>query len=75
MDGLGEWWGDIVGLFFCSFVLHRFSATGRIVALVQAIRRAFDQLLEDKILRPDVDISSSPVLDVTCQLLETDGLG
>jgi hypothetical protein len=53
----------------------RFSATGRIVALVQAIRRAFDQLLEDKILRPDMDISASPVLDVTCQLLETDGLG
>jgi hypothetical protein len=45
------------------------------VALVQAIRRAFDQLLEDKILRPDVDISASPVLDVTCRLLETDGLG
>jgi hypothetical protein len=52
----------------------RFSAPGRIVALVQALRRALDSLLLEKISDPLRDISTARELDAVCQLLATDGL-
>ena len=54
----------------------RFAAPGKIVALVQALRRAFDALLLDKIDRPhECDVESSVELRAVCRLLASDGLG
>jgi len=53
----------------------RFSAPGRIVALIQLLRRQLDELLEEKIIDPSVNIYDSKVLEAAVALLNTDGLG
>lgn len=53
---------------------HRFSAPGRIAALVQALRREFDNLMDKKIAEPNFDLSGSEALRLTIQLLTTDGI-
>lgn len=53
----------------------RFSAPGRIVALIQLLRKRLDELLEEKIVDPSVNIFDSKVLEAACSLLTTDGLG
>ena len=52
----------------------KFSAPGKIVVLILSLRKAFDQLLTEKILNPEFEICESKVLEVVCQLLATDGL-
>jgi hypothetical protein len=52
----------------------RFSAPGRIVALIQLLRKRLDDLLEEKINNTDINIINSKVLNAACKLLATDGL-
>lgn len=52
----------------------QFGAPGKIVSLILSLRRAFDQLLDEKILNPEFEISESKVLEAVCLLLATDGL-
>ena len=53
----------------------RFSAPGRIVALVQGLREAVDSILEMKIVDPSFDIYSSLPLQVAVRLILSDGMG
>ena len=53
----------------------KFSAPGRLVALVGALRRELDGLLLAKMADPDLDLDSSPVLAATCRLLACNGQG
>jgi ATP-dependent RNA helicase DHX57 len=52
----------------------RFSAPGKIVAMIQLLRKKLDELLEEKINNTDINIINSKVLDAACKLLATDGL-
>jgi hypothetical protein len=53
----------------------KFSASGKLVALIQALRRALDALLTEKIENPSVDHSQHPVLVVLADMLNSaDGL-
>ena len=52
----------------------KFSAPGKIVILILSLRKAFDQLLTEKIMNPEFGIYESKVLEVVCELLATDGL-
>lgn len=52
----------------------KFTAPGRIVAIIQTARDAFDRVLQGKISDPMMDVSSSDVIEGICELLATDGL-
>jgi len=53
----------------------KFSASGKLVALIQSLRRALDALLTEKIENPGVNHQNSPVLRVVCEMLNSvDGL-
>jgi len=53
----------------------KFSASGKLVAIIQALRRALDALLTEKIENPGVNHQNSPVLRVVCEMLNSaDGL-
>ena len=51
-------------------IFIRFTAPGRIVAIIQEVRRAFDGILQSKFEDPSLDISALPVVELTCQLLD-----
>ena len=53
-----------------SLACFRFTAPGRIVAIIQEMRKAFDQILQSKFEDPSLDISTAPVVELTCQLLD-----
>jgi len=53
--------------------LH-FSSPGRVVALIEGLRQALDELLDKKIENPSLDIYSSAALKVVVRLISTDGL-
>jgi len=53
----------------------KFSAPGRLVALVQALRRAVDSLLLRKMADPSVDLNGSVELAAACRLLASGGMG
>jgi hypothetical protein len=59
----------------CCLVLgnynYRFTAPGRTVAILEEVRAAFDALLQRKFEDPGLDIAGQPVVDLTCQLLDT----
>lgn len=55
---------------FTAKSMCRYFAPGRIVALVQALRRALDGLLDAKIDDPVTDVSSSPVVRAVVELLK-----
>ena len=59
-------------IIFFTFLLAfcRFTAPGRIVAIIQEMRKAFDQILQSKFEDPSLDISTAPVVELTCQLLD-----
>ena len=52
----------------------RFSAPGRIAALVGAIRASLDAVLAAKLSNPSYDLSESSALRLATELLESDGL-
>lgn len=52
----------------------KFSAPGKLVVLILALRKSLNELLTEKILDPEFDISTSAVLDAVCLLFQTDGL-
>jgi ATP-dependent RNA helicase DHX57 len=52
----------------------RFSGPGRVVALIQGLRGALDELLELKIVDPTVDVYSNPALIATVKLISSDGI-
>jgi ATP-dependent RNA helicase DHX57 len=52
-----------------------FSAVGRVVALINALRRKLDALLDAKISNPGLQISKSDVVKTTVRIIATDGLG
>ena len=52
----------------------RFSAPGKIVALVQGIRDTLDQLLDSKIADPSIDIFSNSALQAVVKLISSDGI-
>jgi hypothetical protein len=41
------------------------------VAILEEVRGAFDALLQRKFEDPGLDIAGQPVVDLTCQLLDT----
>ena len=49
----------------------KFAASGKMVALVQALRRAFDAILTEKIENPDLDHHSNKVVKIVCNLLNS----
>ena len=52
-----------------------FSASGKLVALIQALRRALDALLTEKLENPGVDHTGNPVLSCVYDMLNSvDGL-
>jgi ATP-dependent RNA helicase DHX57 len=51
----------------------QFEAPARIAVLIRELRMKVDSLLLQKIQRPSVNISSSPVIEVLIRLLTTDG--
>lgn len=52
----------------------KFSAPGKLVVLILALRKSLNELLTEKILDPEFEISSSAILDAVCLLFQTDGL-
>ncbi len=44
-------------------------------ALIHALRREFDRILNLKIDDPSINISDNPILALAIELLDTDGLG
>ena len=52
----------------------KFSAPGKLVVLILALRKSLNELLTEKILDPEFDISTSAILDAVCLLFQTDGL-
>ena len=52
----------------------KFSAPGKLVVLILALRKSLNELLSEKILDPEFDISNSAILDAVCLLFQTDGL-
>lgn len=53
----------------------RFSAVGRIAALVNALKKRVEILLEEKVGNPEVDVASSMEARVIVKLIATDGMG
>ena len=53
----------------------RFSAVGRIAALVSALKKRVETLLEEKVGNPEVDIASSMEARAIVKLIATDGMG
>lgn len=53
-----------------SYFCRRYFAPGRVVALVRALRRALDDLLDAKIDDPTTDVSVSPVTKAVVALLK-----
>ena len=53
----------------------KFSAPGRLVALVQGLRKELDAILLKKISDPTFDLSTNSVIPVVCKLLDKNGLG
>jgi len=51
----------------------RFSASGKLVALLQALRREVDAILVQKIEQPEIDTSDNAVLRTVCNLLDSPG--
>jgi HrpA-like RNA helicase len=49
----------------------KFVASGKQVALIQATRRAFDKILNEKIENPAIDHHSNPVVKTVCALLNS----
>ena len=60
-------------IYLCLYhnTMHRFTATGRVVAIIQELRAAFDSLLQRKFDEPDTEIAGEPVIELACQLLNT----
>lgn len=52
----------------------RFSAPGRIAALVGALRSSLDAVLSAKLANPSYDLTDSAALHLATDLLESDGL-
>lgn len=55
-------------------MLNRFSAPGRIAALVDALRTSLDNVLAAKVSNPTYDLTESAALRLATELLESDGL-
>lgn len=53
----------------------KLSANARIGALIRGLRNKMDNLLSEKIKKPDIDISDTPEMRLIVSLLFTDGLG
>lgn len=53
----------------------KLSANARIGALIRGLRSRMDDLLEQKIKDPKIDISGTPEMNLIVKLLVTDGLG
>ena len=51
----------------------KFSASGKLVALIQALRRAMDDLLLEKLENAGVDHSEHPVMQSVFALLNSPG--
>ena len=57
------------------FKLHdRFSAPGKVVAIILSLRKATDSLLRLKVSEPGLNLDRSPILDLVAKLLTSDGL-
>ena len=50
-----------------------FKASAKVAAIVRAIRKQFDLVLQQKISRPDLEINSSPLFSFVVSLLSTSG--
>ena len=51
----------------------KFSASGKLVALVQALRKALNEILMEKLENPRMDHSANPVMNTVYALLNTRG--
>jgi hypothetical protein len=52
----------------------KFTVPGKIIALILSLRRKLDDLLDEKISKPELDLSRSNVLSTTVALLSSDGV-
>ena len=57
--------------YLINYLIDRFTAAGRIVAIVQELRKAFDLLLQRKFEEPELDLSGQMVVTLACELLDT----
>lgn len=56
------------------FYMNRFSAPGKVVAIMRSLRKAKDSLLSLKVSDPTINLHQNPILDAVAKLLASDGL-
>ena len=50
---------------------YRFSVPGRLAVIIEHLRLSLDKMLHDKFKDPTLDIYNLPILEVTCDLLDS----
>ena len=59
---------------YCDIYIHtiyRFSVPGRLAVIIEHLRISLDLMLHDKFKDPTLDIHHLPILEVTCELLDS----
>lgn len=51
--------------------IYRFSVPGRLAVIIEHLRLSLDKMLHDKFKDPTLDIYNLPILEVTCDLLDS----
>lgn len=51
--------------------IYRFSVPGRLAVIIEHLRESLDKMLHDKFKDPTLDIYNLPILEVTCELLDS----
>jgi len=50
---------------------YRFSVPGRLAVIIEHLRLSLDKMLHDKFKDPTLDKYNLPILEVTCDLLDS----
>ena len=56
---------------FVYIYIYRFSVPGRLAVIIEHLRLSLDKMLHDKFKDPALDIYNLPILEVTCDLLDS----
>lgn len=57
--------------FYILIYIYRFSVPGRLAVIIEHLRLSLDKMLHDKFKDPTLDIYNLPILEVTCELLDS----